>query len=579
MNLHLFAKDIILLAVLWNLAGTGISAPRPELSDTAANSIALGSPCASPAYRAANHDIGQLIMSTTNYGIFGSNGLLVGSRLDWFTKDSIVACEFPKDSDVSYMYSGCIWIGAVVGSDTLVSIGCDGWQYNRELHPDQAPVGGMTKRSILDPRVSGYELAISEQDYSGVCTDTFASGVTGLENDVIDNRPHIPLRVELTQRSYAWSVPSAEDFIIMDCAVRNIGISSLSQVYIGILIDGDVFEQEWTNTGAVDDLAGFTKLSVLGPTCPPSADSIPVAWIIDNDGDLAAGHACRGITGVALLRVPGGHSSVSFNWWVSHYNPSLDYGPFQNRNARDFQTRGFGTPEGDRNKYFVMKNGEIDPNQIFTATLHEIDTSFVAPASQTTANDIANGADTKYLLSFGPISLAPSEEAPFTFAYVAGDSLHVDPNNIVNLPANPDVYLAGLDFTDFYRNIHWAHYLCDRPWLDTDSDGYYGSTVTCWGNEMWLTGDGVPDFMPLGTGPHCCLGYRGNVDGSLDDMVDLSDLSRLVAYLTSPKYSVYLPCPDEANSNGAGIIDLADLTFLIAFLTFDPGSIELLFCP
>ncbi len=48
-------------------------------------------------------------------------------------------------------------------------------------------------------------------------------------------------------------------------------------------------------------------------------------------------------------------------------------------------------------------------------------------------------------------------------------------------------------------------------------------------------------------------------------IVDLSDLSALVNYLTGGTYS--LPCQEEANINGLGIVDLSDLSCLVSCLT------------
>ncbi len=61
----------------------------------------------------------------------------------------------------------------------------------------------------------------------------------------------------------------------------------------------------------------------------------------------------------------------------------------------------------------------------------------------------------------------------------------------------------------------------------------------------------------------CCEGVTGNVDAA--GIVDLSDLSALVSYLTGGGY--ILPCDEEANVNTAGIVDLSDLSALVSYLT------------
>lgn len=72
---------------------------------------------------------------------------------------------------------------------------------------------------------------------------------------------------------------------------------------------------------------------------------------------------------------------------------------------------------------------------------------------------------------------------------------------------------------------------------------------------------------------HCCVGTTGNVNGI--GIVDLSDLSALVSYLTGGGYT--LPCEEEANINIAGIVDLSDLSSLVGYLT--GGGYVLPNCP
>ncbi len=61
----------------------------------------------------------------------------------------------------------------------------------------------------------------------------------------------------------------------------------------------------------------------------------------------------------------------------------------------------------------------------------------------------------------------------------------------------------------------------------------------------------------------CCSGVTGNVD--MTGIVDLSDLSALVSYLTGGGY--VLPCQPEANVDNTGIVDLSDLSALVSYLT------------
>jgi hypothetical protein len=67
----------------------------------------------------------------------------------------------------------------------------------------------------------------------------------------------------------------------------------------------------------------------------------------------------------------------------------------------------------------------------------------------------------------------------------------------------------------------------------------------------------------------CCIGLTGNVNKSLAENPDLSDLSLLISYLVqTPKPA--LQCLIEANVSGTGGIDLSDLSLLISYLTQTP---------
>ena len=91
----------------------------------------------------------------------------------------------------------------------------------------------------------------------------------------------------------------------------------------------------------------------------------------------------------------------------------------------------------------------------------------------------------------------------------------------------------------------------------------------------WSAGHPYPVF---GTGEVtctgcCCLGARGNVNAA--GIIDLSDLSSLVSYLTGGGY--VLSCPEAANVNRVGIVDLSDLSALVSYLT--GGGYVLPNCP
>jgi hypothetical protein len=165
-----------------------------------------------------------------------------------------------------------------------------------------------------------------------------------------------------------------------------------------------------------------------------------------------------------------------------------------------------------------------------------------------------------------------------------------------------DVYVYPGVFADsLSRAMHVAGYatesrITDQTLLLTVQDGASGYTLpandtltifTAFASVRTSTNstagldslkkaiDKAKEFMKknIGVCASCCSGVTGNVN--MTGIVDLSDLSALVSYLTGGGY--VLPCPAEANVNNAGIVDLSDLSALVSYLT--GGGYVLPNCP
>jgi hypothetical protein len=443
-----------------------------------------------PAYCPAEHNVGGMALGVTNSGTFG-DGYLMGS-FDCFTGRLVRPCQFPIGSNTKYLYSANLWIGGIIGTDTLVSVGADGWVYSQELHPDVSPDGAMKYRSIYSTGAARIG-AVSEQDFVAAYFDTCRVDCAGLITpDFLDGRAHRPLRIRVDQKTYAWSRRTVFNTTFFDLRITNIGDSTFHKMYLGVYVDGDVYASDYP-TGYFDDISGYFS-SVSDTTIECGFDRrIPTAWISDNDGELLDDHLVPNVTATALLNAPEDRGTVSFNWWVSNGDPRRDFGPTRKANHRDFGTGGTGTPVGDRNKYWMLGNGDIDYNQAMTPSIFPTDTIWEFPGWDT-AFDLALGEDTRYLLSLGPVDLDPGQSVPFVFAYVGGRSFHTIEDNIQNLPQDPWTYEANLGFSDLKRSIKYASLVYDNPGVDTDTDGYSGTFVVCGLDTNWVTGDGVPDF-------------------------------------------------------------------------------------
>ena len=78
----------------------------------------------------------------------------------------------------------------------------------------------------------------------------------------------------------------------------------------------------------------------------------------------------------------------------------------------------------------------------------------------------------------------------------------------------------------------------------------------------------ITGLTPISSQP-CCIGYRGNINGSSCDEVNIGDLVYFVNYMFNGGDAP--PCTEEADVNGSGVINIADLTYFINF-EFKGGS-------
>jgi hypothetical protein len=466
------------------------------------------------------HRVGLLQLCVTNWGIFGSqmrDPAYNESEGGCFMEDPNVevpapSAEYPAGSGLEYLFQGGFWIGAVVDSHYYATLGCDGWQWIYEMYPDKAPEGAIVERSTR-PNAPCYSPdAVSEQDIIAVYTDTCPKPpLCPWCPDPFDQRDHFPLNIQVTQKSYSWSYEYAQDFVLIDFTIKNIGFKKIRDMYVGLYVDADVQYYEENGYGPIygaqDDICGFRKV-VTAPKGGEEAfyDTVNLAWISDNDGhgekDGGSGatvfskYSPIAVTGTRLVRYPKQERGLgySFNWWISNGSGSpRDWGPWLAKNQKvwakmnpygtgnNFPDNVLGTPGGDVSKYFIMSNGEFDYDQIYSCVwpnLHP-DEGWL-PVNTQMCGDLANGFDTRYLLSFGPFDeIGPGESLLITIGYIAGDNFHVNPTNLAKDPnmTDPDRFYANLDFSDFETNATWAAKVYDNPIPD-----------------VYPCGDGIPDF-------------------------------------------------------------------------------------
>lgn len=399
------------------------------------------------------------------------------------------------------------------------------------------------------------------------------------------------------------------DFFMGIYVDSDVGMKDKSGYYFDDLCG---FIQKWDKY--MDPATGEIKTVDLNLAWSADNDGRDPTGLISSSYNITepgAGEPLDGATGVAALRVlrnPNPNLKYSFNIYVCDSNDeSLDWGPhwktglhsdwqydltpeqkgyddsnyealLNSSNQPLYNGRTEGYPAGDKGKYMVMSNDEFDYNQTSIREIYlGMDTQsdgtpipqsdkwqkWIADGEQqggeiadgplSSLNDIANGMDERYLLSFGPLGyetlenvavdnnndgkaddfkskkvwrFAYGDSLKLTIAFIVNDNFNIspdqDPNyankDVVDLNDGLNVSLYEKGWYDALYNVVWAERVYDIPMFDTPvkkwgaekTDGWFGEDVgadgsfadirqntSCWwyGREYAGPDDGEGDFL------------------------------------------------------------------------------------
>jgi hypothetical protein len=372
----------------------------------------------------------QINTRTTDFGLFGS-GYSFASPDPGPSR----SFETPTGSGKEYLFGGGIWVGGIIGQDTLVSTSMDGWQQGQETYPTGFPL--VNNSGTIRPIRSVADFALGS-----VCDDTIHTGAS-YQLDFMDGRPHIPMHITLSNRAYIWNDPRASFSVLYDLVISNVGNDTIRQGYIGLFIDADIGT---AYNGAIDDIAGSITHEQIG-------------YIVDNDGELDSLKYDRAFA-IKMIRTSFA-GRLNFNWWVLNGNSALDYGPMLRSNYRDYGTGGSGAPEGDRNKYHLLSAPEWDFDQVMSVQIGLYDTLWMPPQSRPFMPMLANGYDTRICVSIGPFDLFPDSSVRIQYALLTADSVHIDPRIVDFIEIAPELYTEALQLERITANGRIADSLAE----------------------------------------------------------------------------------------------------------------------
>jgi hypothetical protein len=345
------------------------------------------------------HNVGQLQMHMSNWGIFGS----MPSAM--FPFSFAPSAQWPAGSGIEYLYVAGLWIGAIVDGIPSVSTSA----FNMEFRPTQYPIDilyrtyegapggnrfpfsgddddrdGLVDEDRLDGRDNDGDGRIDE-DFAAISKQMFTSWYTDDQEILSQIYPeHRPLHVKVEQESYQWDDPRFDDFVGVTLRITNTGGEVLEQVYLGMLADFDVGPRTTPDYWADDVANAFfgTGCTELGPAF------LNVMYGFDADGD---GGMTPGYFGCMLL----GHTVDPLRQKAPAEVAVVTYRAFRG----DQPYENGGDPSNDFQRYEVMASHHIDGNSVVPA-------------------------DYRSLMCTGPFArLLPGESIELHIGFVAGEGL------------------------------------------------------------------------------------------------------------------------------------------------------------
>ncbi len=311
------------------------------------------------------HNIGNLGMTITNYGLLGQ-GYLTALQ-DQPSCMYKYRSRLEKEQVEHFSYAG-LWIGGIGGMNgeekTLVSTAIvDGvFEYGEagfEFTNSADPGDTVRERSAIVTSPKYDPKAISHQDFLCDFTDRNLI-VPGSDIEIID---HISLGVNVHMESYAWNYSYADAFVILNYTFTNISQHPIRDIYAGLWVDASIANMNYTNK--YEPGGGFTWYDNLN-----NYDTeYKMGYQYDVDGDNGFAESYLGIR-VLGASIPKDQYEVYYDiwkWTASTNAQNPDY--FMPTTDRERYEKLSTTPEGalpsEENSWMLLVSagslGDLNP--------------------------------------------------------------------------------------------------------------------------------------------------------------------------------------------------------------------------
>ncbi len=312
------------------------------------------------------HDIGNLGLTVTNYGLLGQG--YQAALKDQPSCQYKLHSRLEKEQIEHFSYAG-LWIGGVGGMhgerQTLVSTAIiDGvFQYGEagfEFTNSASPGDTIRERSSIVTSPYFDPDAISHQDF--ICNFTDRNTVVpGTEIELID---HVPLGVNVHLETYAWNYAYADAFVLLNYTITNISDYPIEDVAVGLWVDASIANMNYTSRyepgggfSWYDNLNGFDA-------------EYNMAYQYDVDGDNGFAESYLGIRALG--------ASIPRDAYTVHYDQ------WKWATASDADFPDYFMPGSDEERYEKLTTTP-------TASIPDIENSWMLLLSMAPLGDLAPG--------------------------------------------------------------------------------------------------------------------------------------------------------------------------------------------
>lgn len=309
------------------------------------------------------HDVGQLYLPITNYGIHGHEVATGSAGGVW-----------PKGTGQTYIFGAGIWIGAIKEGGKYVSCGYNPNSGASELvpgfildptHEYKFDVNNVRVLMSTDYPHRMEELNLPDWPFGYYNPETHDTVKTWAEagegyqpvtvsvqdsyawfSDVdqsykFDTSAKI-LNVQITQIGYAWNYPFNEDYVFLTYDIKNASEDTLKQAYLAVICDPDI-------GSAGDDMVGFDKERNM-------------AYVYDFDGQERGWGTPPGYLGYDFLESPVDPATGEQRGLTAFRIFTIDVDPKDDRERYDTISADgvYDVDTSPADKRFAMPTGPFD---------------------------------------------------------------------------------------------------------------------------------------------------------------------------------------------------------------------------